>query len=364
VMEKIEGESLGAMKRRHGALSEKEVRRLLADAADVLRYLHGRTPPVIHRDLKPGNVIRRPNGTYAFVDFGAVRERLKPEGGSTVVGTFGYMAPEQFQGRALPTSDVYAIGATALTMLTGQEPEDLPHKGLAVDVRAALGTRYSRELVDVLSAMLEPDPDKRAGVVPSFDPLGDALRREPDREKARDAPPLRADKDERRRRKAERDATFKRLKAEAREERAARRAEKKARRQMRRDGWRPRRRVSAPPWPISMFFAIGLALASVAVVLALRVVVPLVLRTLALFFAKDGLHRAASAVGDAGDRATKRMQEAIRWSQGDVTPSADEAPKTRIEAQPTPEARVKVEEEEDASDDDWEEEAPKKRAKR
>src|SRR4029077_17032967 len=132
VMEKIEGESLAALRARSATLSEAEVVRLLQDAADVLDYLPGRAPPVIHRDIKPGNVIRRPDGSFAFVDFGAVRDKLRPEGGSTVVGTFGYMAPEQMQGRALPASDVYAIGATAVSMLTGCEPEELPHRGLAI----------------------------------------------------------------------------------------------------------------------------------------------------------------------------------------------------------------------------------------
>src|SRR5262249_17217785 len=61
VMEKMEGESLAALQKRGGALSEAEVIRLLEDASDVLDYLHGRTPPVIHRDLKPSNVIRRPD---------------------------------------------------------------------------------------------------------------------------------------------------------------------------------------------------------------------------------------------------------------------------------------------------------------
>jgi len=360
VMEKIEGESLGAMKRRRAVLSEKEVRRLLEDAADVLRYLHRRTPPVIHRDLKPGNVIRRPNGTYAFVDFGAVRERLKPEGGSTVVGTFGYMAPEQFQGRALPASDVYAIGATALTMLTGQEPEDLPHKGLAVDVRAAIGKTASAEMVEVLTKMLEPDPDKRAPVVPIFDPLaGDPLRKPLERDKEKSREPLRSDKEERRRRKAERDATFKRLRAEEREERAARRAEKKARRQRRRDGWKPRPKVNAPPWPISMLFALGLAIASVAVVLALKVIVPLVLRALGLFFAKNGLHRAADNVIRAGDRATQSMRRAIEWSQGE--PKSET--KARI-AEEEANVRVSVEDEELEGEELGEEAPPpKKRAK-
>ena len=87
--------------------------RLLGDASSVLAYLHGRSPPVVHRDIKPANLtFRRPDGSYAFVDFGAVtKDNLRPEGGSTVVGTFGFMAPEQFQGRALPGSDVYGVGA-------------------------------------------------------------------------------------------------------------------------------------------------------------------------------------------------------------------------------------------------------------
>jgi serine/threonine protein kinase len=162
VMERIEGVSLTEFRKKGAVFKTEDVKRLLEEAAIVLAYLHSRTPPIIHRDLKPSNVIRRPGGSFAFVDFGAVRDRLRPAGGSTVVGTFGYMAPEQFQGRALPASDVYAIGATALWMLTGEEPENLPHKGLGIDVPGALGRRASPELVTILSAMLEPDPEKRA----------------------------------------------------------------------------------------------------------------------------------------------------------------------------------------------------------
>jgi hypothetical protein len=120
---------------------------------------------VVHRDVKPSNVVRRPDGSYVFVDFGAVSESLFRRGSSTIVGTMGYMAPEQLQGRALPTSDVYAVGATALAALTGAEPETLPHKGLRVDVRAALGGRASPELVASLERMLEPDPDVRAATI-------------------------------------------------------------------------------------------------------------------------------------------------------------------------------------------------------
>jgi Protein kinase domain len=167
VMEKVEGESLAARRRRGAALNHEQVLRFLRDVAECLRYLHSHTPPIVHRDIKPGNVILRPDGSYCLVDFGSVRDRLKPEGGSTVVGTFGFMAPEQFQGRAAPASDVYAVGATALCLITGQEPEDLPHKGLAIDVEGALRGQVDRRLIGALRSMLEPDPDRRPSSVDS-----------------------------------------------------------------------------------------------------------------------------------------------------------------------------------------------------
>ena len=165
VMERMEGTSLATIRQTDVGFDQRDVERFLRDAAVALDYLHRQAPPVIHRDIKPGNVLLRRDGSFAFVDFGCVRDSLRPEGGSTVVGTFGYMAPEQFQGRALPQSDVYAVGATALTMLTGTEPERLPHRGLAIDVRAALRGIAGRELVASLERMLDPDPDRRASSI-------------------------------------------------------------------------------------------------------------------------------------------------------------------------------------------------------
>jgi formylglycine-generating enzyme required for sulfatase activity len=160
VMEKLAGTPLSVVRRR-GGLGEPEVWRLLADADCALSYLHGLSPPAIHRDLKPGNVLQRPDGSFGFVDFGAVSERLRPEGRSTVVGTFGFMAPEQFQGRAGPASDVYSIAATAIVLLTGVDAENLPHRGLGIDVQKALENKASPRLRAALERMLETDPDVR-----------------------------------------------------------------------------------------------------------------------------------------------------------------------------------------------------------
>jgi hypothetical protein len=162
VMDKVEGESLESLRRRQGPLPEAEVRRFLSCADRALTYLHGRGAPVVHRDLKPGNVIRRPDGTYVLVDFGAVTELLTKKGSSTIVGTVGYIAPEQLQGRATASSDVYAVGATAVAALTGADPETLPHRGLRLDVRAALAGRASDGMIAALERMMEPDPDLRA----------------------------------------------------------------------------------------------------------------------------------------------------------------------------------------------------------
>jgi serine/threonine protein kinase len=162
VMEKVEGETLDAILKRHGALPEDEVRRFLACADNALTYLHGRAAPIVHRDVKPRNIVRRPDGSYVLVDFGTVSERMRPRGGSTVVGTYGYMAPEQLHGRALPATDVYAVGATALAALTGAEPDTLPTRGLRIDARKVLQGRVSEPMITSLERMLEPDPEQRA----------------------------------------------------------------------------------------------------------------------------------------------------------------------------------------------------------
>ncbi|AUX47187.1 protein kinase [Sorangium cellulosum] len=308
VMEKIDGESLGAMRRRRAVLGRDEIVRFLRDASGVLDYLHGRAPPVIHRDIKPNNVIRRPDGSFAIVDFGAVRDRLRPEGGSTVVGTFGYMAPEQFQGRALAASDVYAVGATAMCLLTGEEPENLPHRGLAIDVPAALGGRADPRLVKALSAMLEPDPDRRAArIAPLLEGLGGGGA-PPERSRAGEpAGGPAGRKEERRGRK---------------EERRARKRERKEERRARKHGYRvrPVRGLEGLPLVAALF---GLTVARIAVGLALGVIVPTVLTLLSIVFGRVLRENAARGVRSAGRAAERALLRAIRVVRG--RPPVDDA---------------------------------------
>ncbi|WP_437981891.1 serine/threonine protein kinase [Sorangium sp. So ce117] len=324
VMEKIEGESLGAMRRRRAVLGRDDILRFLRDASGVLDYLHGRAPPVIHRDIKPNNVIRRPDGSFAIVDFGAVRDRMRPEGGSTVVGTFGYMAPEQFQGRALPASDVYAVGATALCLLTGEEPENLPHRGLAIDVPAALGGRADPRLVRALSAMLEPDPDRRAArIAPLLSGL-EAGGARPETARAGEPAERGPRKEEKRARKDER-----------KEEKRARKEERRARRHEGRPSLD--RGLVGLPLVAALF---GLTVARIAVGVALGVIVPTVLTLLSLVFGRVLREKAAPNVRRAGRVADLALRRATRVVRGHPAPD-DAAQRGQAAA-----ARVRFEEQE------------------
>ena len=365
VMEKIDGESLARMRQRGAALDEKDVWRLLRDASEVLDYLHGRAPPVIHRDLKPGNVIRRPDGSFAFVDFGAVRDKLRPEGGSTVVGTFGYMAPEQFQGRALPASDVYAVGATAVALLTGTEPENLPHKGLALDVRAALRGRASERLTATLERMLDPDPDTRAGRIAPL--LADESRRSDrgSRQAAGD------DRTTRRFEQKGRDTADRyRDEMSAHDERRRRRRLRREARRLERDARRGARASRPLPFPFSLFFTLLFAIGILAVSVATQVVVPLVLSVLSLFIARRALHEAARTVRAAGHAAVDGMRRTRGWLYGqgaavggDANTSASrpaEDPRVRVERAPSS-GRARVADEVPADEQDESDEEERQR---
>ncbi len=140
VMEYVAGASLEQRIAEGAGLDPSALLRLALGLLDILEYLHARVPPVLHRDIKPANVILRPDGAPALVDFGAVRTvfRTAEEGGSTVVGTFGYMPFEQYMGQASPASDLYALGATLLHVITGRGPADFATRDGVVEVPADL----------------------------------------------------------------------------------------------------------------------------------------------------------------------------------------------------------------------------------
>jgi hypothetical protein len=104
--------------------------------------------------------VRAPDGKIALVDFGGVLDAARDKGGSTIVGTFGYMAPEQLHGQATPATDIYSLGATIVALAGGIEPEDVPRKGLRMDLDAHLKA-IDPGLRRALAAMTDPDPDAR-----------------------------------------------------------------------------------------------------------------------------------------------------------------------------------------------------------
>lgn len=116
------------------SFSESDIKQIATAILEILIYLHGLYPPVIHRDIKPSNILlgeRSGNnvGQVYLIDFGSVQTALGAEGGTrTVVGTYGYMPPEQFGGRTVTASDLYSLGATLIYLVTGTHPADLPKK--------------------------------------------------------------------------------------------------------------------------------------------------------------------------------------------------------------------------------------------
>lgn len=120
----IQGEDLRRLVTRRGALTEKRVALWLRQILQILQYLEQQSPPVVHRDLTPENIVLRPNGSLALIDFGAANEFIGTATG-TVVGKQGYMAPEQYRGKAETRSDIYSLGCTAHFLLTAREPQAL-----------------------------------------------------------------------------------------------------------------------------------------------------------------------------------------------------------------------------------------------
>lgn len=125
VLELIDGSSLRQIVERNGRLTEEQVRGLASQMGDLLKYLHSCSPPVVHRDFTPDNLILGKDGVLKLIDFNVAQEEAEATTTGTVVGKHAYLPPEQFRGMPGPQSDIYAFGATLQFLLTGEDPEPI-----------------------------------------------------------------------------------------------------------------------------------------------------------------------------------------------------------------------------------------------
>lgn len=127
----IEGETLSSILETSGAQPQNLVIEWAIQICSALEYLHTRKPPIIYRDMKPANIMLKPDGNIKVIDFGIAREYKDQNLGDTVnLGTKGYAAPEQFGGRGQTDArtDIYCLGVTLYHLVTGQNPCEPPYE--------------------------------------------------------------------------------------------------------------------------------------------------------------------------------------------------------------------------------------------
>lgn len=169
-MEFVRGEDLEEILERRGALPERDVMAWADQICDVLAYLHAQG--LIYRDMKPSNIMIDRNGVK-IVDFGIAKVFQKADRG-TQIGTPGYAPPEQYQGIATVSSDIYALGATLHHMLTGRDPrEEAPFSFPPV---RQLVPGVSQTTADAIAKALQMRPEDR---FQSVEELQQALRPAP-----------------------------------------------------------------------------------------------------------------------------------------------------------------------------------------
>lgn len=135
VMDYIEGRPLSEVLKLEGAQPQEKVIEWAKDLCSALDYLHSMNPPIIYRDMKPSNIMLKPDGKVKLIDFGTAKEfDVESLADTTALGTRGYAAPEQFgdaRGRGIhktdARTDIYSLGATLYHVLTGKNPSEPPY---------------------------------------------------------------------------------------------------------------------------------------------------------------------------------------------------------------------------------------------
>jgi serine/threonine protein kinase len=159
----IEAKSLQQWVHGGRTFSEAELKAISIDLLKILDYLHTRNPAVIHRDIKPSNILLTDRAAHSagevyLIDFGSVQTAIKG-GTRTIVGTYGYMPPEQFGGIATPASDIYALGATLIYLATGLHPDELPQQEFRIKFEDRVNLRP--RFVHWIQQAIAPHVEKR-----------------------------------------------------------------------------------------------------------------------------------------------------------------------------------------------------------
>jgi hypothetical protein len=155
VLEHIDGQNLRQIVEREGPMSEERIKGLAAQMCTILTYLHDLSPPLVHRDFTPDNLILNKDGTLKLIDFN-VAQQVEYATTGTVVGKQAYLPPEQFRGQAVPASDLYAFGATLYFLAGGKDPTPI---SVARPIKDGLSV--SAEMDHLISSLTQMEPDAR-----------------------------------------------------------------------------------------------------------------------------------------------------------------------------------------------------------
>lgn len=155
VIDFVAGDNLRQVVRRRGVQSERTVLTVAKQTAQILSYLHSCSPPVVHRDITPDNLILKDDDQVFLIDFGAANQYVGTATG-TLIGQQCYIAPEQFRGKSTIQSDYYSLGATLYFLLTGRDPE-----ALMASHPKFIRNDISEELDQFIFDLTSLDPTKR-----------------------------------------------------------------------------------------------------------------------------------------------------------------------------------------------------------
>ena len=171
-MEYVDGEPLSELLKRRGTLTEKEITEHVLPVTAGLTQVHA--AGVLHRDIKPGNIIVRPSGVPVLIDFGSARQAISAKSRSvTSVITPGYAPLEQYstRGSQLPATDIYSLGAVLYRCVAGNAPEDATERALndeLISVAEAVTGTYSADLLTAIDGALRIRSEDRPRDISAF----------------------------------------------------------------------------------------------------------------------------------------------------------------------------------------------------